>query len=118
MDTITIGQAAGALALLVAVVAGIQSLKKTIKGWLSAALKSEFEALEKSQKDILKRLDSVDLENCKNYLVTFLAEVGRGDPKDETEMQRFYEELEHYRKLGGNSYIQNKVDQLKARKLL
>lgn len=118
MEQITLGQAAGALALVVAIIAGVQSLKKSIKGWLDAALKDQFDAFEKKQDEILKRLDSVDIENCKNYLVTFLAEVSRGEVKDETEMQRFWEEYEHYQKLGGNSYIKNKVEELKGRKLL
>lgn len=118
MDQITIGQAAGALALIVAIIAGVNSLKKSVKGWLDSALKEQFQAIETTQKDILKRLDSVDIENCKNYLVTFLAEAARGEMKDETEMQRFWEEYEHYCKLGGNSYIKNKVEELKGRKLL
>ena len=118
MEQITLGQAAGALALIVAIIAGINSLKKSIKGWLDTALKDQFSALEQTQKDILKRLDSVDIENCKNYLVTFLAEAQRGEIKDETELQRFWEEYEHYQKLGGNSYIRNKVEELKGRKLL
>ena len=118
MDSITIGQAAGALALLVAIIAGVQSLKKSVKGWLDAALKDQFQQIEKTQKDILKRLDTVDIENCKNYLVTFLAEVQRGEMKDETELQRFWEEYEHYQKLGGNSYIKNKVEELKGKKYL
>ena len=118
MDQITIGQAAGALALIVAIIAGVNSLKKSVKSWLDSALKEQFQAIETTQKDILKRLDSVDIENCKNYLVTFLAEAQRGEMKDETELQRFWEEYEHYQKLGGNSYIRNKVEELKGRKLL
>lgn len=118
MESITIGQAAAALALIVAIIGGVQAIKKNVKEWLKTALKEQFEGLEKTQKDILKRLDNVDLENCKNYLVTFLAEVGRGEVKDETEMQRFWEEYEHYTEKGGNSYIRNKVEDLKGRKLI
>lgn len=125
METITLGQAAGALALIVAIIAGIQSLKKSIKEWLNTALKEQFDGVNKrfddvdrKQNDMMKRLDTVDIENCKNYLVTFLAEVQRGEMKDETEMQRFWEEFEHYKNLGGNSYIKNKVEELKGRKLL
>ena len=118
MESITIGQIAAGLALVLAIIAGIQNLKKNMKGWLSAALKEQFDTLDKTQKEILKRLDSVDMENCKNFLVTFVSEVGRGEMKDETELQRFWEEYEHYLKLGGNSYIRNKVEELKGRKLL
>ena len=118
MESVTIGQAAATLAFILALIAGIQSLKKSIKCWLDAALKDQFAELEKTQKSILKRLDSVDIENCKNYLVTFLAEVGRGEMKDETETQRFWEEFEHYQNLGGNSYIKNKVAELKSKNRL
>ena len=118
MDQITLGQAAAALAFIVAIVAGVQNLKKSIKAWLDSALKDRFSALEQTQDKILKRLDTVDIENCKNYLVTFLAEVQRGEMKDETEMQRFWEEFEHYRGLGGNSYIKNKVEELKGQRKL
>ena len=120
IESITIGQAAAGLALIVAIIAGVQALKKNIKAWLDAALKDQFAGIEKTQKDILARLDTVDKENCKNYLVTFLAEVARGEMKDETEMQRFWEEYEHYTAppLKGNSYITHKVEELKGRKLL
>lgn len=118
MENITISQIASWLAIIVALIAGYNTLKKSIKSMLDNALKGRFEALEQTQKDILKRLDTVDLENCKNYLVTFLAEVSRGEPKDETELLRFWEEYEHYTDKGGNSYIRNKVEDLKARKIL
>lgn len=118
MESITIGQLTAALALIVAVIASVKSLKKSIKEWLSAALKDQFDQFEKKQDEIIKRLDAVDLENCKNYLVTFVAEVARGEIKDETEMQRFWEEYEHYIDKGGNSYLRNKVEDLKAKKRL
>lgn len=118
METLTLGQAAAALAFILAVIGGITSLKKSIKSGIESALKDKFDELEKTNKEILKRLDSVDLENCKNFLVTFLAEVGRGEIKDETELQRFWEEYSHYEKLGGNSYIKNKVSELKAKNRL
>lgn len=118
MESITIGQAAAALALIVAIIAGVKSLGKTVKEWLNSTLKDQFKEFEKKQDEILKRLDSVDMENCKNFLVVFLAEIGRGEAKDETELQRFWEEYEHYQKLGGNSYIRNKVDELKGKKYL
>jgi len=125
IEQITLGQAAGVLAFILALIAGVQSLKKSIKGWLNTALKEQFDRVDKrfddidrKQADVLKRLDSVDIENCKNYLVTFLAEAQRGEMKDETELQRFWEEYEHYKKLGGNSYIRNKVEELKSKKLL
>lgn len=125
MEQITLGQIGIAVGFLVALIAGVNTLKKSIKEWLNSALKENFDrvdkrfdGLDKRLDGLDKRLDSVDIENCKNYLVTFLAEAQRGEIKDETELQRFWEEYEHYQKLGGNSYIRNKVEELKGRKLL
>lgn len=125
MENITIGQIAVALAFIVALAASIKTLRKDLKKWIADANKDEFEALKKANKeefDSLKKelqtlksnQDSIDLENCKNYLVTFLSELERGEPKDEIEYQRFWEQYEHYISKGGNTYIKHRVDLLKS----
>ena len=115
MENITIGQIAVTIAFVVALVGGLTSLKKLITKGIEDALKTRFDGIEKSQKEIIKRLDMVDIENCKNYLITFLSEVSRGELKDEIEVKRFWEELEHYYACGGNSYVKHKVDELQKR---
>lgn len=125
METWTLGQMAASLAAIVAVIAGIQNLKKNIKKWIEDTLKTRFDSIDKQNEKIFakidevdKRLDKVDMENCKNYLVTFLADVRRGEVKDSTEFQRFWEEYDHYTSKGGNSYIREDVEDLKSRGLL
>lgn len=84
------------------------------------ALKKAFGSLfEKQMKDIDERLkkhettiNKIDLENCKNFLVSYLVKVEHEGFTDEIETQRFWEEYEHYTQIGGNSYIRNKVDKL------
>lgn len=116
MEYITLGQIAVGAAFLAALITSVTSIRKLIKDSINAALKERFDGLEKSNKEILKRLDTVDIENCKNYLITFLSEVSRGEPKDEIEIQRFWEEYEHYTSKGGNSYIHRRVEELKGAK--
>ena len=118
MENLTIGQIAIGAAFLVALIGAIASLKKTIKGLIETALKDRFDSIDKSQKEILKRLNDVDLENCKNYLITFLSEISRGEMKDEIEIKRFWEEYEHYSECGGNSYIKHKVEELAGKKVI
>ena len=142
MENITIGQVAVGVAFLVALITGVTSLKKSIRSWIESALKDRFDSIEKSQKerleslertqneqfgkinkrfedivtsqnDILDRLNNVDLENCKNYLVTYLAEVARGEPKSETERLRFWEEYGYYISRGGNSYVKEETERQK-----
>lgn len=118
MENITIGQIAVAVAFVVALVGGLTSLKKLITKGIEDALKGKFDAIEKSQQEIIKRLNSVDLENCKNYLVTFLAEVARGEIKDETEVKRFWEVYDYYLSKNGNSYVRHKVEELQKKGVL
>lgn len=83
-----------------------------IGGSVAAIIRGVKKAVEKLLEPIQKRLDAVDLENCKNYLVTFLAGVERGQGHDEIELERFHEQLGHYQQIGGNSYIKSKVEKL------
>lgn len=109
----TLQSIGAALALIV----GIGASTATIYKFLSGAMKKLFDA---QTKDISDRLDKqeaaismVDIENCKNFLVSFLVRVEGGEKVSEIELARFWEQYEHYSQLGGNSYIQNKVERLK-----
>lgn len=83
-------------------------------GSIAAIITGVKKVVGKLLEPMAKKIDAVDLENCKNYLVTFLASCERGEAHDEIELERFHEQLEHYKKLGGNSYIHAKVEKLKT----
>lgn len=137
MENITLGQIAVAIAFIAALITGGIKIKDTVKKWIENLLKGKFDELEKADReniasinksigeiktqvgDLKNDINRVDLENCKNYLVTFLAEnekLGdRGEQKSEMELQRFWEEYEHYEQHGGNSYIHEKVQKQKSK---
>lgn len=112
MADITIGQISSALAIIVALIGSIAYLKTHIMKWIAGAVKEDFEEIKDDLKSINDRLDTVDLESCKNYLVSELTKIEQGGWWDEIEKERFYEQYEHYQKLGGNTYIQQKVERL------
>ena len=92
---------------------------KVGKGILNKELKPFKEQMNKMEKDrkdqhqeTLQKIDDVKLYTDKNFLVRFLADVEQGNKIDEVEKERFYEVYKDYRGLGGNSYIQHKVDKL------
>ena len=121
MEGITLGQIGLAVAFLVSIITGIGYLKKNLKDWINTALEDRFDAvdekitvLEGKIDDIGDQISIVDRESTKNFLVRFLASVEHGNPIDEVERLRFYEEYEHYTKIGGNSYIREKVEKLKT----
>ena len=105
MENITLGQISAAVLFLTALIGGVILLTKWIRGVIVKVMQDELAPLK-------TQVQAVDLENCKNYLVMYLASVDRGEKKDPIEEERFYEELEHYYKIGGNSYIKTKVEQL------
>ena len=98
MDSITLGDIATWATFIVALV-----------GSVAAIIRGVIKATAKLLEPIQKQITAVDMENCKNFLVTFLASCERGEKHDEIEMERFHEQFEHYKNIGGNSYIKDKV---------
>lgn len=113
MEAVTLGQIGLAVTFLVGLGGGIAVLVKSLKKTLKSALKDDFESLNKKIDQMQKRVEEVDLASCKNYLVRFLSDVDQGREIDEIEMERFWEQFQHYETIGGNSYIHRKVEQLK-----
>lgn len=114
MENFTIGQISAVIAFLVGLISGIIYLNTQVKRWLKNSFSDEFKKIDNKLNDLQEKIDGVDLESCKNYLVSILADIERGNSPDEIEMQRFWERYEHYTEQGGNTYIKRKVEKLKA----
>lgn len=114
MESITIGEVGLFVTFVVGLISGFAYLRTHIKGVIQNSLKPDFDGIRSEIGSLKRHIDEVDQENCKNFLVTFLADVERGNEMDEVELMRFWEEYEHYIKSGGNSYIKEKVEKLKA----
>lgn len=114
MDKITLGQLSTALGVIVALISSVLFIKARLKGLLDMLFKEQLKAIDERIENINIHINKVDLENCKNYLITFLASLENGDEKTEIEYERFYEEYKHYKDLGGNSYVERRVEQFKA----
>lgn len=114
MESITLGQIAIAVALIAGLVTGGGVIGKVVTKGFKKAIKTELDPLEKKIDQLGDRVESVDMAATKNYLVQFLSRVEVGDIPGEIEIERFFEQWEHYKKIGGNSYIARKVEQLTA----
>ena len=90
---------------------GKKILDKSLKPFNDKIDKLEENRKEQHQ-ETLSKIDDVKLYTDKNFLVRFLADVEQGNKIDEVEKERFYEVYKDYKGLGGNSYIQHKVDKL------
>ena len=109
---ITVAQIGAAVTFLVGLITGIAFLYSKLKGWLTKLFNEQLNSINASIKGLEKRIDAVDTEACKNYLVDFLSRVDKGQEVDEIERERFWEQYQHYKTIGGNSYIKHKVEQL------
>lgn len=120
IEGITVGEILVCVSIIAGVAAGVakvksafDGLKSTINGWVIKELKPEFESINQRLNAIELRNERQDMENVKNYLVLFLADIERNEKPDEVELLRFEEQFEYYTKKGGNSYIHRKYEKLK-----
>ena len=113
MENITLGQIAAAVGILGVLIGGYKALSKNIKEGIEKCVSDLLKPITDSIAQINARLDRVDMESTKNFLVRCLSDVEKGERMTETETERFWEQYEHYTAAGGNTYIKNKVEDLR-----
>lgn len=103
---ITLEEISTFLAFLVSFISALVYLSKTLK-----------KAIEKTLKPINDNIKSLDVSQCKNFLVRFLADIEQGNELDKVEIERAYEIYDHYTNdLKQNSYIHVRWEQLMIKK--
>lgn len=103
MEEITLGQIRDFMLWIIAFVTATFTIVKAVK----KAIATGFQPIE-------KKIDKVDMNATKNYLVQQIGEIDRNGWIDGAAKVRFYEQMEHYEKdLHGNSYIHDEVNRLK-----
>lgn len=102
IENITLGQIQNTLGFILAFGGTIGTLLVGIKKIFSNQLKPINDAIKE-----------LDINQCKNYLVRFLADVENEEKLDNVEIERAYEVYDHYtHDLHGNSYIHDKWERL------
>lgn len=102
MENITLGQIAIWLAFAVGLITSVKFIVKEVS-----------DAIDKGFEPINEKIDTVDLNSTKNFLVARIGDITKGEELDPISRERFFEQYEHYQKLGGNSYISAEVDRLR-----
>ena len=113
----TVGQVlaitGGGIAGLVAFIKGVEYLWVKLKRGATRMMQNALAPTNAKIDSLDRKISEVDLNQCKNFLVRFLADVEQDKPIDEVEKERFFETYQHYVASGGNSYIHDKVESLK-----
>jgi len=112
MDGLTIGAIVAGVGVILTLISGLKKLDEHLKGYVKSAMKEETQSIKNDLSGLKTQLNKVDLESCKNYLVTQLAAIDRGERMTDTQAERFWEQYAHYQQAGGNSYIRHKVETL------
>lgn len=118
MESITLGQIASAVALLAGLITGASIIVQSLKRFLQNTLSEKFNAIDVRLDELRDAAEQNKMEQCKDFLVTFLNDVASGQRIDDSAVQRFWERYDYYVAHGGNSYIREKVKTLKERGLL
>ena len=121
MENITIGQIAAGLGIIAAILGGYKVLYDKLTDIVSDVVKELMKPLSEAigtingqLDDLSRRLEEVDMESCKNFLVRCIADLEKGEALGETEKERFYEQYDYYLDHDGNSYIRAKVEKLQT----
>lgn len=91
-----------------------------VQKWICSLLKPVNDRIDESNRIIMARLDAnaeelkqMQLEQYKNFLTRYLADVERDTELTEIELERFNDIYTKYDNLGGNSYVHRKIDKYK-----
>ena len=113
MENITLGQISIAIAFIVALIGGIKYLLNDFKKIIDKALKPTNDKIDHIENKLTSEMLKIDMNATKNFLVSRLHEIKKNDDVlDDITKERFLEQFEHYKSLGGNSYIANEIDRL------
>ena len=126
INDITMGSLATDVGVLVALIGGFIFLYAKLKDVITKVLTEMLAPVTESIKALAKRMDGmettlnerldvVDMESCKNFLVHCIGDVEKGDELSEAQKTRFWEQYDYYIKHGENSYIKNKAEQYKTK---
>lgn len=110
---ITLGQISAFLGLIAGLIASVSAIMLFLKKSLKKVIKNEIEPMSIQINKINDNIKGLDVSQCKNFLVRFLADVEQGNVLDEVEKERAYEIYDHYTNdLKQNSYIHKRWSQL------
>ena len=108
MENITLGNIGDAAKFIIALVGSLATIYYSVK-----------KAVNKALEPLSKRIDEVEMQGIKNFLVQELSEIKRtGQPLDEISKKRFFEEYDLYIDKKQNSYIKHEVKDLQDKGLL
>lgn len=106
MEGITLGQIFSTLGAIAGAFTAIGVIMTTMRKWNAKSLNDVINPL-------IDKINSIDKNVCKNYIIEYLGEEKRGVKHTETETRLFWDNYDRYIACGGNSYVKEEVEKLR-----
>ena len=98
---------------IIGAVLGSQVLVELVKLFFQRKDKKEENPILKELAEIKKEIRLIDKATCKNFLVRCLADFEKGNEMSDVEIERFWEQYDHYiNELKENTYIKKWTERL------
>lgn len=111
---ISVGTIVSIVITLFSFVGAVVGFSKYFKNIIKNIMAESLQHIEEKIDENSTKIDKVTMDNCKNYIVDFLARAEHGEELSNDALLRFSENYQLYVDRGGNSYIHNWVERLKA----
>lgn len=109
IDQIKVADIVGLIIGLVSFIKAAEYIVKEFYDKIGNSITENTEPINKRLDDIENNLTKIDKEQCKSFLTQNL---NADHELSEIEKQRIYEVYQHYRDLGGNSYIKEEFERM------
>ena len=110
---ITLSQIGAFLGLIAGIITSGSIIVALMQKVLKKTIKNELNPMSEKIEKISEDVKTLDTNQCKNFLVRFLADVEKGNELDKVETERAYEVFDHYTNdLKQNSYIHKRWKEL------
>lgn len=106
---------ADVVTFIIGVVSFFKSVEYLIKDFyyrIGTLIAENTNPINRRLDDIEAQMTKIDKEQCKSFLTQNLS---ANHELNETEKQRIYEVYQHYRELGGNSYIKEEFERMQGK---
>lgn len=112
LEDISLGQILVSLTFIVGFITTINKSKTIVDDWFKNKLSPKVDPLYKRLDDFAEKLNELEMDSYKRYLVLTMTNIERGEKIDEVERLLFDEMYKKYIDHGGNTYIQRKYKKL------
>lgn len=112
MDSTVIATLITTIGLTINTVIGVLNNKKTNK------IQDVDKKIDVMREENKKDMKEHTLDADKTYLINFLSDLENGIRKTDVQIKRTYEIYERYTQNGGNSYVHDKWEECKEKRLL